>query len=50
MTNISSGIRAIGENLNVFNNSVDNCGWNFNFGYVGGCITIAGGVMEFIEI
>ena len=43
MTNISSGIRAIGENLNVFNNSVDNCGWNFNFGYVGGCITIAGG-------
>ena len=43
MSNISKGIRAIGENLKVFNNSVDNCGWDFNLGYVGGCITIAGG-------
>ena len=43
LTNVSKGIRGIGENLNVFNNRVDNCGWEVSIGYVGGCISIAGG-------
>ena len=37
LTNVSKGIRAIGEDLNVFNNRVDNCGWEVSIGYVGGC-------------
>jgi len=43
LSNVSKGIRAIGEDLNVFDNRVDNCGWEFSVGYVGGCISIAGG-------
>ena len=37
------GIRASGENLTIFGNVVQDCGRTESAGYVGGCITVAGG-------
>jgi len=41
--NVSTGIRASGENLTISNNLVEDCGRTDSVGYVGGCITVAGG-------
>ena len=41
--NVSTGIRASGENLTIDHNLVEDCGRTDSVGYVGGCITVAGG-------
>ena len=46
LTNIPHGIWARGENAIINSNYINECGWNDNPGYVGGCIVIALGGTE----
>ena len=46
LTNIPHGIWARGENTIINSNYINECGWNDNPGYVGGCIVIALGGTE----
>tara|TARA_B100002052_G_scaffold141915_1_gene130028 strand:- start:5758 stop:10620 length:4863 start_codon:yes stop_codon:yes gene_type:complete len=43
LNNVTEGLIGGGENLTIHNNVLDECGWNWYAGVVGGCISVGGG-------